>query len=187
MRATATLVVSLMLLGCASDPAREPGSVSPPVSVRIPAGAAIGLEGDLKREGTIITGWIDAPVQDVWAHLADVYDEMGVAREQLTIINPGAHQIGIERHRLQRLNGRRLSDYLHCGQTMAGSTADRGDTRVSLMTWLEQDDARTAVRTTLQAMARESHSTRAVACSSRGTFEAELVSNLRDRLQRPGM
>lgn len=186
MRTVVAIVLTVSFLACAGGETSErPGDPSAPRSVRL-QGIGGNLEGELTRDGATITGLVDAPLREVWKHLPDAYEELGIDAGQLTIVNPGAHQIGFERQRLRTLNGRRLSSYLHCGYTAAGATADRGDTVVTLTTWLESRDGQTAVRTTLLATAREGSSTRPVSCSSLGQFEQELVAGLRARLAESG-
>jgi hypothetical protein len=150
---------------------------------RIDAGEGGVRDIEITREDDTSTAWLDAPADEVWRHLAEVYDEMGFQAGDLSTFNPGSRRIGVANARRSRIAGERPSTFLQCGHSLAADKADAGQTVVTLDTWLEPHEGGTWVRTRLHALARSiGTSATPATCSSRGRLERRIVESLQRRM-----
>lgn len=180
----------LALSACASNPREGPpttatGQTRVPMTVDLASGS---YSVDLVRDDQITTGWIDAPVDDAWRHLLDVYEALGFEVRDLTEYIPAERRVTVAVPRMRRLADQRLSTFLDCGYSMTSPKADQGHVRVFLSTWLEPKEGGTTVTTRFEAAARDTGtSTAAVPCSSRGKLEQLIADQLLLRIVRESL
>jgi hypothetical protein len=184
MRGVALLILMLAAAACAPP---EPGTSTGPVqgretvSITLPDGSVAYVE--MHRQDGITTGRVSGSVDDAWRTLPDVYDEVGLSRDRLTVYDRGSHRIAAAGVRTSRLAGQRLSTFLRCGVGLGTPKADNGQTRITVETWLAVDDEGTRVMTRLEGMARDvGAGTSPIRCASNGRFESELLVLLQRRL-----
>jgi len=183
MRALGSLALAVVVTACGSGPRTAPADPHTRTLALIDAGQGGKFDIELVREETRWTGRVDGSPEAVWKHLPAVYEELGIGSRDLSIFNTVGHQIGVNNRRMSRLGDRRMSEILDCGPSLLSDKADRGQTRVSLTTWLEAREDGTAVHTRLQATSRDGGTSATPAlCTSRGVLEREIMNRLLLRL-----
>jgi hypothetical protein len=126
---------------------------------------------------------INAPIQNVYDVLPEIYTELGVAEVGA---DPATRTVGNGRLQVsRRFGGEPLSRYLQCGNTAFGAPlADEARVEMDLRTTVSVDAAGgTSLRTVLTAMARNNRGTSAdhVACNSTGVLERRITTMVRQK------
>lgn len=182
MRHGSTLVVVLLVAGCASaGGAAEGGSGTVTTTHVETSGGTLTLEA--RPEGARAADLL-LPVAEarVWAVLPAVYEELGIAGGA---VSGQARTFGSGTLRAQgRLAGSRASLYLDCGRNPIGApVADNTPLEVAVSTTLEsQGSGSTRVRTHLRAMAVPSAGGNTLPCSSTGKLETRIQERIGARL-----
>lgn len=125
--------------------------------------------------------WADAPVDQVWAVLPQIYEELGVP---LAMHDAVGKRIGNSSFRARRIGGKRLSQYLRCGGSGPTATpnADRYQVTMSLTTRLsDASEGGTAISTVVGATARPRDVGGSVVnCASTGRLEEQISEMVKE-------
>lgn len=114
----------------------------------------------------------ESPIR-IWGVLPDVFRTLGVPART---VDPATYTIGLETGRVSRIEGRRLSLHLECGNGILGPNADHYDVTMTLLVRLMSAGTGTRVRTTLDAYARpRSASGNSLHCGSSRTLERRVM------------
>lgn len=179
MRSIAMLV-SLALVGCGAGTRSEAsGSAAAHTHVQVSsADGAIQQQIELTREDNTVTAVLPAHPDTIWNQILHVYQEIGLAPDDLAIYDPQGHRIAVADRRIGRLAGKRLSLLLNCGHSFGIPREDTGDVRIFLSTWLSAREGQTLVMTRFEGRQGQAGS----ACESRGRLEQEIVARILQRL-----
>jgi len=162
------LMFVILSLGCATS-SGAPADVAPERVTVVTAGlGAMDVRTTADAAGSY---WADAPVDQVWAVLPQIYEELGVP---LAVHDSDAKAIGNSSFRVRRIGGTRLSQYLRCGTGVTATpNADRYQVTISLTTRIsEANEGGTAIRTVVGATARPRDVGGSVVnCASTGRLE----------------
>jgi len=114
----ASLVTFLALSGFACAPAgtamRTP-DMPVPTTVDMPSGSySVGI----RNSPDALTADITSPLQQAWAALPGVYDQIGLTRGGR--LDEGGYTYGVRDMRIARIAGKHLDEYLDCGDAMGG-------------------------------------------------------------------
>jgi hypothetical protein len=168
-----------VVLACATN--APPVASSPESDIRI-----TGPQGSMgiSTRATVIAGVanLGAPVDKVWGTLAPVYEALAIP---LTIADPATHTIGNQGMRAHhRLGDVRLSEYLNCGDSQGGQSADTYEVNMSVVTALTTNaSGGTTITTTVDAMAKPgSFSAEFSRCATTGRLESRIVQLVEARL-----
>lgn len=123
---------------------------------------------------------VQFPVDEVWAALPNVLDEMGIPA---TFIDPQERSIGNLGFRMGRIDGSRPNAFVDCGTSLGGPLANQYEVTLSVVVSLTADGEGTVVQTTIDATAKP----RAVSgssshCQSRGELELRLANKVIESL-----
>ncbi len=177
-------VVSLMS-GCASSPGSELATGSATGLTHI---EAAGGRYDLMLSKDRVT--VRLPVAGApsaaWAALPGVYQALGLPG---SVLDARARVCGIARHSPapKRIGGQLLSRFFTCGSGVTGSSADRDQLYLLLLSQVDSTARGTELLTRIDVYAepRATHGG-AVACESNGRLEQLLVDSLEARMIRAG-
>lgn len=172
-----TLLVAVLALGaCASTsgeeaPTRHTRSVT---RLEVPNQPTLHIE--TTRDESAIATRLAATPDEAWAALLEVYGELGIRPEQLSVLDTRQRQMGVRGVTLRRIAGQRLSRWMDCGQDMAGAKADLYEVQVTLLSEVRPgENGGSVVQSFLAATARDrGTSTNPVTCSTSGTLEQEI-------------
>lgn len=176
------LVFVLLSLGCATSPGTQANVPQERVTVVTAGLGAMNVHSTADAAGTY---WADAPIDQVWTVLPQIYEELGV---QLAVHDSVGKRIGNASFRVRRIGGTRLSQYLRCGGSGATATpnADRYQVTMSLTTRLsEAPEGGTGIVTLLGASARPRDvGGTVVNCASTGRLEERISEMVSEALRR---
>jgi hypothetical protein len=177
------LIISLIVLtslSCSSAGVPAQGSGE---SVRVISRAG-GAPLEVRTAAETITPYsLEAPADQVWQVLPQVYEKYGI---ELSLLDPERKMIGNTRFRPRRIDGTRLSQFFECGRGMTATpNADRYDVTVFLVTTVREDDPETStLLTEVNASAKPRDvSGSTVHCASKGTVELRIADAVREMLQ----
>jgi hypothetical protein len=172
-RAPAALAAAVVL-GCASsspDPATT-AQAPPPETQRTVSAGAYGMT--LYTEPGVGARAVAIPLDRSWELLEEAYKRLDIPvefseRSRWEKGNPG--------YRARRVDGKRMSTYLDCGNSLTGPKADTYDVTMMVLTKLDRMSAdSTLVTTTIDANARpRATSGSAVHCASKGVLELRVA------------
>lgn len=167
MLARSRLLVLPLAFGCASS-----GSQIRVVTDQVKVEGERGYIGtDVVRTRETMTSEINAPFDEVWSVLPEVFGRLNFGIERS---DPKDRSITTRFTRFRgTLDGSRLSTFFECGQSAMGKTADRYHVLVRVTSAVrDAGEQRTTLLTTVTAAARpDDNGATAVACDSRGTLE----------------
>jgi hypothetical protein len=171
----------LCVAACASASGDMVGSA--PTTV-IPTGNS-GMHVSLGAAGATSAHAVGAPIQDAWAALPRVYEDLGIP---LTTIDTRARRIGNQQFAVsRRLAGTALAHYLECGLG-PGSVPHANTARITLsvLTTLQVAGDSTEVRSEVSGFGRlvDSPGNEQVRCTTTGFLEARIAGMLRERVTR---
>lgn len=130
-------------------------------------------------DDTAVVSVIDAAPNDLWAHLLNWYEALGLAPD---VQDARSLTVGVQEAMLWRTLGeRRISTFMSCGRDMTGELADRSTIRLWMVTRLvPTTDGRTQIRTELTANATDNDGTsRSIRpCSSNHRLEMSLAQDV---------
>lgn len=131
----------------------------------------------LDNQSTVGTYLFDAPLDRVWEALQGVYQDLELP---VSRFEPGEGLIGNDGFRIRRIDGRRTSTYLDCGQGMTGPNADQFDVTMTLYTTVDAHERGTELVIDVSARGRP----RDVAGNTvHGVSEGRLETLILERLQ----
>lgn len=172
------VVFALLSLGCATS-SGAPADVAPERVTVVTAGlGSMDVRSTADAAGSY---WADAPVDQVWAVLPQIYEELGVP---LAMHDAVRKRIGNSSFRARRIGGKRLSQYLRCGGSGPTATpnADRYQVTMSLTTRLsDASEGGTAISTVVGATARPRDVGGSVVnCASTGRLEEQISEMVKE-------
>jgi len=170
------LLVALMsLASCGSGTVRSMGS-----EARIGRGGpseAIRLDPQASAQNFSLP----VPVQDAWDALWAAYRSLEIPitaqdADKYTVENTGV--------RMRRIDGRRMSEFFTCGESITGSIADTYQVTVVVHTALEAESESTTTLYTVVDASAESRETRSgdLHCESRGRLEQLIADRVTSML-----
>ena len=163
-----TLLVSACL-SSGPEAVREP--VHRPASV---IASSTGVDVNLNPDREVVTEAIVATPAAAWAALQTAYEEMGIPIEEM---NADRMILGNPKLiRSRRLNGKRMSSYLDCGQGPAGMNADSHRIEMRLRSSIIPVEGGIQVNSYVEAIARnmDGTSNNRVRCASTFRLEQEI-------------
>lgn len=175
-------VFVLLSLGCASS-SGAPANIAPERVTVVTAG--LGSMDVRSTADAAASYWADAPVDQVWAVLPQIYEELGVP---LAVHDPIGKRIGNSSFRVRRVGGTKLSRYLRCGGSGPTATpnADRYQVTMSLTTRInDADEGGTGIMTVVGATARPRDvGGSSVNCASTGRLEERISEMVKEAVGR---
>jgi hypothetical protein len=175
------LPIALWGWACATSGA---GSSPPPstTDVRIVTGQK---EQVMSTGSSVVEGvaTVNAPIDKVWAVLTPTYDSLAIP---LTAIDPATHAVangGFITHR--RLGKARLSEYLNCGNSQGGPSADTYEINLAITTRLASAPSGGTVVTSVVNAAGKPASLSGdyIPCGTTGQLETRIVRQIEALLQ----
>ena len=134
-----------------------------------------GITGRVHNEVSATVFVIPATLDRTWGVLEQAYRDLGITVEAR---DPAAHTLGNANVRPRGgIGGRRVSEYLDCGNTNLGApAADLYSVRMSVQSHLVAQGDSSRVETEVTAFARDMNgsSSTPVHCNSRGRLESAL-------------
>jgi hypothetical protein len=133
------------------------------------------LRTELAAESDMHSRPIAAPPDSVWALLSDVYAALSLP---VTVRDPDNRAIGATSHRPRRIEGKRLSLYLDCGEGITATPyADQYEVTLSLLTQVRSlPTGGSLLVSEVRATARaRTTSGNAITCTSRRTLEERIA------------
>lgn len=140
------------------------------------------LRTELASESDMYSLKLAAPPDSVWMFLPDVWN---VLELPVTMVDPDNRVIGTENHRVRRIEGKRLSQYLDCGEGVTATPyADQYEVTVTLLTQVRAlQSFRTLLVSEVRATARaRTSSGNAIPCSSRRTLEERIAALVAEKI-----
>lgn len=134
---------------------------------------------DIRNSADAVAADLALPIQHVWLALPQVYDDIGLTDGGAL---PDGHAYGVRDKRIFRIAGKRLDEYLDCGNSIEGPRANIYEVRITSMTQLAERAGGTHVETIVQATAKpRGTSGNPVTCRSRGVLEPLIAQRLSER------
>lgn len=136
----------------------------------------------VSNEATVHTELVQAPAEQVWTVLPQVYEELGI---EWNIDDPTRMQLGNPRFRQRQIDGENLSKFLDCGSGVGMiSYADTYIVTMSLTTAVDDGtDGGAVVQTAFQAVAKpRAVSGNELRCTSKGTLERRITDIIAERV-----
>jgi hypothetical protein len=174
------LMPLLATAGCAQSAGSAAGVRSVATADRVVGNPGAG-HSDMTYyfDDTAVVSVIDAAPNDLWAHLLNWYEALGLAPD---VQDSRSLTVGVREAMLRRTLGeRRISTFMSCGRDMTGELADRSTIRLWMVTRLvPTEDGRTQIRTELTANATDNDGTsRSIRpCSSNHRLEMSLAQDV---------
>lgn len=177
---SAALLSLLALAACATGNTASVAAPGRQESVRIAnTGANTSSSIQVVADNAApVTTAIAAPIDVVWSALSAVYDSLAIP---VTTRDAMSHTIGNSSLKLRRRLGTvRLSQFLDCGSTQGGPSADSYDMLISLVSSAQATGAGTLISTQLSAQGRPvAFAGEYVNCSSNGTLEKQVTNRVK--------
>jgi hypothetical protein len=160
----------LLSAACASAPPQtSPGSSASVV------GTETGPIIKLSQESQSVTVSLDAPPAKVWSVLPGIYAKLAINTE---MNDPAAMSIGTRSFTQSRLDGKRTTDWLRCGNSGSGpSSGGMFRTRLTITSSVKpapNDKSYLVSEVTGIATPVEGTSTGPVSCASKGDLEQRI-------------
>lgn len=178
----ALILAALGTAACASSPGAQqlPEGRSAIGTMTIDA-ATSRFDIRYMEEVSPVEDTVNAIVEEVWNLVPEAYVQVGVP---IGGVNPEARLLGNTSFQARgELAGTRLSDLVDCGRTMTGDIANQYDLQFSVLTQVREEGGKSVVATLVDATAQpRGVSGNAVACSSTGKLEREIVTRIRSQL-----
>lgn len=179
MRSTILVLAVATVWACAPPSSPSP-TVNPDVRIVTPQS-----EQAMSISSTVVEGvaTVAAPIDKVWAVLTPAYDSLGIP---LTAIDPASHSVGNGGVILHRKLGKaRLSEYINCGDSQGGPSADTYEVNLSISTRLAPaPSVGTVVTTVVNAAGKPaSLSGDYIPCGTTGGLETRLVRTIEAQLK----
>ncbi|MSR36109.1 MAG: hypothetical protein EXR95_05615 [Gemmatimonadetes bacterium] len=174
----AALVLILALGACAR--VATPVSSGPVADRVVRVTGSYEMQMTLNRADAVFTDTLALDPGRAWAALPVVYDFLGLP---VHTTNPGLKELGVVAHQPRRIEGQRLSTFLDCGISPAGSSyADSYQVYFWMTSRVIPRASGSRVQTTVQANARpRDTSGEPLPCASRGRLERRVVELLQQR------
>jgi hypothetical protein len=175
MRILAVLLLLAVPACASSGPTPAPGPATQTVRIVDSTGRVVQLAVDPR--GTAGTTPLEMSVEEAWRSLLRAYDAIGLS---ITSMDSRAHSVTSNMRVRSRLGGTRLSQYLDCGRSQGGPSADTYDVHMEVQSQVVRtDDAASRISTHIEATARPATLTGApIRCASTGTLERRLVHEI---------
>jgi hypothetical protein len=178
------LCLAVTLAACASSPAA--GTPDPVVKTD---NARVGDYDAATNSGCLGCGLqtfkfvvlepipVGATPDSVFQVLNQIYAKLGV---EVKAVNPQTGEIGNRQFiRTSRLGGTFLHEYLNCGQSLTGPTADTYRIQLTLMSYVTPSPTGSVVKSQLTARAYDSGASQgSTACESTGVLEQKIKKAL---------
>ncbi|HEY1953912.1 MAG TPA: hypothetical protein VGG76_13990 [Gemmatimonadaceae bacterium] len=169
------------MYGCATSGSGSlTPATNPDVRIVTPQSEQVVATGSSVVEGTAT---VAAPIDKVWGVLTPTYDSLGIP---LTAIDPASHALGNGGMIVHRKLGKaRLSEYINCGNSQGGPSADTYEVNLSVVTRLAPaPSAGTIVTTVVNAAGKPaSLSGDYIPCGTTGGLETRLVRLIEAQLR----
>lgn len=171
---------ALSVWACSSAHAPLSGGGPTPATLRVegPGGGAITLVSNEAATSTILA----FPIARVWRILPSAFDSLGLA---IATLDGENHIIANGDTKLRRqLGGVALRNYIDCGGTQIGSSADTYDIILTVQTQVKTDESGfTTVMTLVQALGKPIAFAQDYSrCGSTGKLEMRLADVIRYKL-----
>lgn len=116
---------------------------------------------------------VSASADSSFVLLRAIYKRLGV---DVMAVNPATGEIGNRQfNRTSKLGGVFLHEYVNCGQSLTGPTADTYRIQLSLMSYVSADPSGSVVRSQLTARAYDTGAGQgSTACGSTGVLEQKI-------------
>jgi hypothetical protein len=144
------------------------------------------LSGDVEWrfqvQSSLVTHHVDAPVEQVWAVLPGIYEELTIP---LSEFDAEQKMLGNREFVPKTIGGERMSRYLACGGPSSGRPfADAYQVEMFLITRVDGvGPEKTRIRTELFATARARDvGTNRVQCSTKGTLERRITEMITEKV-----
>jgi hypothetical protein len=175
MRILAVLLLLAVSACASSGPRPAPGPATQTVRIVDSTGRVVQLAVDPR--GTAGTAPLEMSVEEAWRSLLRAYDAIGLS---ITSMDNRVYSVAANMRLRGRLGTTRLSQYLDCGRSQGGPSADTYDVHMEVQSRLVRaGDATTTLTTHVEASARPAALTGApLRCASTGTLERRLVHEL---------
>jgi hypothetical protein len=168
LKATAALVVAIVIAGCSSATTNQA-----PTHDRV---IATGVDAVLHAHERDLQGPVPvaATPDKMLAALNAAYADLGI---EVKLWDPPHGEVGNKNFtKMYRLAGASLSNYLGCGTTTNGDAADTYRVTLSLVSHVAPAASGSTVLTTLSAFAEDLASSKgAISCETRGTLEDKVL------------
>jgi hypothetical protein len=166
--------------GCASSTGSLSPASNPDVRIVTPQNEQVMSTGSSVVEGVAT---VAAPIDKVWAVLQPSYDSLAIP---LTAIDPATHAIGnggVIVHR--KLGKARLSEYINCGNSQGGPSADTYEVNLAVTTRLAPAPSGGTVVTTVVNAAGKPASLSGdyIPCGTTGGLETRLMRLIEAQLK----
>ena len=128
----------------------------------------------LNQESQAVSVSIDAPAKKVWSVLPRVYEQLGIKAD---FADDAAMAIGANSFTASRLDGKRTSEFVRCGNQGSGpSSGAMFRTRLSIASRVVATQGRTEILSEVTGTATpvEGTSTGMVTCASTGLIELRI-------------
>lgn len=163
-----SILCLVAVAGCASAAPSSPGS---PASTHA---TESGVFVRLNQESQAVSVSIDAPAKKVWSVLPRVYEQLGIKAD---FADDAAMAIGANSFTASRLDGKRTSEFVRCGNQGSGpSSGAMFRTRLSIASRVVATQGRTEILSEVTGTATpvEGTSTGMVTCASTGLIELRI-------------
>ena len=163
-----SILCLVAVAGCASAAPSSPGA---PASTHA---TESGVLIRLNQESQAVSVSIDAPAAKVWSVLPRVYEQLGIKAD---FADDAAMSIGANSFTASRLDGKRISEFVRCGNQGSGpSSGGMFRTRLSILSRVVaiQGKAEILSEVTGTATPVEGTSTGMVTCASTGMIEVRI-------------
>lgn len=177
MKTSSTLLVFALVLSSCAPPRPEEREIG--VRHQDLAG---DVEWRLQVQSSLVTHHVDAPVEQVWAVLPVVFEELEIP---LGFYEEDEMALGNREFNPKALGGTRMSRYLDCGASTTGRPfADAYQVEMFLTTRVDAvGEEKTRVRTELYATARARDTGgNRIQCPTKGTLERRISEMISDKV-----
>jgi hypothetical protein len=136
----------------------------------------------LQVQSSLVTHHVDAPVENVWAVLPEVYEELEVP---LGFYEPEEMALGNREFIPKTIGGDRMSRYLDCGGPASGRPfADAYQVEMFLVTRVDKaGEDKTRIRTEIYATARARDiGANRIQCPTKGLLERRITEMITEKV-----
>ena len=170
-----TIAVALGAAACASTQT-GPSVVSPPTAAEVLENPSGGTTTRIISSDQLV---LDAPVEQVWTALTEVYAELGIP---VTVVDGATYTLMSSRQRVQRIGGVRVDRYFECWGSYEND-ATRGQLLIELRSQAAAEGAgHTIVQTAASSVVRPANSTNTKLCPGNGKLQQVIGKRLQEKL-----
>jgi hypothetical protein len=140
------------------------------------------VEARIQVQSSLVTHYVDAPVESAWTVLADVYDEMEIP---LSVYEPETMTVGNRGFTPKTIGGARMSRYLECGASTTGRPyADAYKVEMYLVTRVDgAGPTRARIMTEIYATARSRDTSgNRIQCPTKGLLERRIAEMITEKV-----